>query len=355
MQLPQSNILPTNRLCRIFDKTVATYKFYWFIGILDLFVKEGKTKIHIWDLMVEMVVNAWYPVCYFHLSFGKSESLFDAIMGIQQTYQIPINISSTDLRKWLHNHKEDILPWLRFLPINVPYRFLRPWIDTSDDNAVVERSLFFENGCPYKLIKDGKILMDIELNPAWLDYLTQNYIILKEFAFWNLNIFLQIRNPNVPNIPNKIIKAETRNSLSRQHDFWNFVMGHGCAVRCIYTNKELSVGGYDLDHFIPWSFVSHDLIWNLIPADGSINSSKSDKLPDLRTYLQPLAIMQQNAVKTCLSYNFRGQVLEDYLSLGCTPQDLAEMNKGQLFDCFARTFAPMHQIATNMGFEQWRM
>ena len=34
MQLPQSNILTTKYLNRVFDKTVATYKYYWFRGDL---------------------------------------------------------------------------------------------------------------------------------------------------------------------------------------------------------------------------------------------------------------------------------------------------------------------------------
>lgn len=30
MLIPQSNILTTRYLNRVFDKTVATYKYYWF-------------------------------------------------------------------------------------------------------------------------------------------------------------------------------------------------------------------------------------------------------------------------------------------------------------------------------------
>ena len=121
----------------------------------------------------------------------------------------------------------------------------------------------------------------------------------------------------------------------------------------IYTDVPLHKGGYDLDHFIPWSFVSHDLIWNLLPANGSINSSKSDKLPNLDKYLPRLATMQQQAVQTCLRHDFRGKIMEDYLSLGCTLPEFAAMNKGDLLECFRRTYAPMHQIALNMGFEPW--
>ena len=119
MQLPQSKILTTNRLNGIFNKTVATYKFYWFIGILDLYVKKDMSRMNIWDIMVEMVVNAWYPVCYFHLSFGKSDSLSDAIDSLQRVYDIPINISQAELRKWLYEHKNDteVRATLKFLPL----------------------------------------------------------------------------------------------------------------------------------------------------------------------------------------------------------------------------------------------
>ena len=72
-------------MSRIFTHTTATYKFYWFIGILDLYIRKKKTRINAWDIMIEMVANAWYPACYFHLSFGKSESLYNAITVIQKS------------------------------------------------------------------------------------------------------------------------------------------------------------------------------------------------------------------------------------------------------------------------------
>nr|WP_238383860.1 HNH endonuclease domain-containing protein [Olivibacter domesticus] len=32
-----------------------------------------------------------------------------------------------------------------------------------------------------------------------------------------------------------------------------------------------------MERFIPYSFVSHDQIWNLIPSNNSFNISKSNK------------------------------------------------------------------------------
>ena len=355
MQIPQSQILTTRHLNRVFDKTVATYKFYWFLGILDLFVKQGKTKMNVWEIMISMVANAWYPVNYFRLSFGKSESLYEAILALQRENNIPINIGIKDLIILLQalTQRPEIRKQLNFLQLNVPFRFLRPWIDTSDDREMVKRSQTFENGCLYKLEKENGTLW-IELNPIWLTYLQENYDILSSFAYWGLTNFLQVRNPNVPNIPNKLIKKEERNSLSAQRKFWNTAINAGLEVRCLYTNKLLVEREYDLDHFIPWSFVSHDLLWNLMPADSSINSSKSNKLPDLYLYLPTLAEAHQAALRINLEKGKQDKLLEDYLSLGFTPQEIVQMNQERLLDCFSQTFTPMNQIALNMGFESWK-
>ena len=355
MQIPQSQILTTRYLNRVFDKTVATYKYYWFLGILDLYVKQGKTRMNVWEIMISMVANAWYPVNYFRLSFGKSESLYEAILTLQRENNIPINIGVSDLTDMLHlmAQRPEIRKQLNFLQLNVPFRFLRPWIDTSDDREMVKRSQTFENGCLYKLVKEDGTLW-VELNPSWLVYLQENYDILSSFAYWGLTNFLQVRNPNVPNIPNKLIKKEERNSLSAQRKFWNIAINGGQEVRCLYTNKVLEERDYDLDHFIPWSFVSHDLLWNLMPADSSINSSKSNKLPDLNLYLPKLAEAHQAALRINLEKGKQVKLLEDYLSLGHTPQDLVKMDREHLLDCFYQTFTPMFQIAQNMGFESWK-
>lgn len=355
MKIPQSDILTTNRLGRIFKSTSATYKFFWFISILQIHVKTDDIKINAWNLAIRMVANAWYPIHYFRLSFGKSDSLFGIVTELQRITKIPIDAKRDVVIRELEERLDDeqIKGQLNTLLINVPYRFLSPWITYVSDGDTIRRSQILQNGCLYSLHKEEDDFF-IELNPAWNDYLHNHYGILMDFAYWNLTLFLQVRNPNVPNIPNKLIKSETRNSLTNQHNYWDFVMSHGLQVNCIYKDTLLAVGNYDLDHFIPWSFVSHDLIWNLIPADGSINSSKSDKLPMLGIYLPKLALMQQKAIKVCLTHDYRGKkILEDYLSLGYTPQELADMDVEHLNDCFMRTYSPMNQIALNMGFETW--
>lgn len=355
MNIPQDNILPINRLSHVFDKTVATYKFFWFISILQIHAKESKLRMNAWDIIIRMVANSWYSVHYFKLSFGKSDSLFQIVLELHLLTHIPIDANVEDVIEGLSNSFDlpGVRQQLKILTNNVPYRFLRPWIDTSDDRAVMERSLKLENDCLYALHKEGNEMF-VELNPCWDSYLHQHYSILVDFAYWNLVLFLQKFNPNVPNIPNKLIKPLERTSLKKQHDFWNAIIDIDGPRHCIYTGQTLYKDNYDLDHFIPWSFVSHDLLWNLIPSDGSINSSKSNKLPVLDEYLPKLADMQHQALKVAMHSDKRFSVLDDYMSLGYTPAEFAEMSSDDFLTIYEKTFNPISQIALNMGYEVWK-
>ncbi|WP_300729826.1 HNH endonuclease domain-containing protein [uncultured Bacteroides sp.] len=355
MNIPQSTKLTTGCLSRVFNNTVATYKYYWFISILKIHARQKDLHISIWDIIISMIANAWYPVKYFRLSFGKSDSISNAIMQLCGILDIG-NESEREIEARLHRALHDdprIKPLLRVFTMNVPFRFLSPWIKTSDDREMVRRSQTFENGCLYSLQRiEGEWYID--LNPAWDTYLTEHTAILTDFAYWNLTLFLQVRNPNVPNIASKLIRPEQRNALTRQRNFWNTVIEADGPMECIYTGKKLQVRTFDLDHFIPWSFVSHDLLWNLLPADPSINSSKSDKLPELDVYLAKLAKVQQKALQTYVRLGKSDNLLEDFLSMGCTAQELIEMDENHLIETYRKTFVPMEQIALNMGFEPWQ-
>ena len=47
------------------------------------------------------------------------------------------------------------------------------------------------------------------------------------------------------------------------------------------------------------------------------------------------------------------KIMEDFLSLGYTAKELADMDDVRFREIFERTFNPINQIALNMGFETW--
>ena len=350
MKLPENIVLPVTRLSRVFNNTSATYKFYWFVSLLDIVVKERKTKMSFWEIIAGMVAESWYPIHYFKLSFGKSDSLYVQSMALQQELNITIDANKDRIKRILLDNIDNsrVKSLLRVFTLNVPYRFLSPWITYTTDNDVVSRSQRFENNCLYAL--NGET---IELNPIWSDYLIEHNVILRDFAFWNLAVFLQKRNPNVPDVPSKLIKPILRDSLTRQHRFWDSYIETVGSIRCIYTDKPLVVRDYDLDHFIPWSFVSHNLLWNLLPADSSINSSKSNNLPLLDKYLKPYATLHYEALKTLYPKKPNDKIFEDYLTVYDSVPELIRLTDKDFYNVFQRTFSPMVQIAENMGFNYW--
>ena len=78
MQLPSDHKVDVGKLSAVFNSTSASYKFYWFLAILDA-IEDGKTEITKHELFARMIANAWYTVNYFQVSFGKQDKIQAAL------------------------------------------------------------------------------------------------------------------------------------------------------------------------------------------------------------------------------------------------------------------------------------
>lgn len=341
MQLPESNGLPVNLLAACFNKTSATYKYYWLLSILQS-IENGCLIIPKRELFARMISNAWFTVNYFHVSFGKQDLIQDAVRAINEIEKISIDEKREAVfQKLLTTKKIETERQLWHFNNNVPHWFLSPWFSKMGKAEIYLASKSFSQKCLYALHVD-----EIQVNPEWESYLTSNAKLLKDFCYWNLCLFLQAKNPNVPDIPNKLIKPATRNNLAKQRtQFWDLVLREVGSVNCIYTNKKLVVGEYAVEHFIPYSFVSHDLIWNLIPADKSFNISKSDRLPAIDKYFDLFFSLQKTAIEIVSIKSPNCKMLEDYLTI------FPDLKTSFTKDKFLQTVQPLITIASNNGFE----
>lgn len=339
MQLPYDDKVDTARLSSCFKNTSATYKFYWFLAILEV-VETGKDRITKLELFSRMIANAWYTVNYFHVSFGQQDKIQDAVQFLKEKEQINIDERKENLIALLqHSSDKEIRTQLKHFDNNVPHKFLSPWLGTADKNTIYTLSQHGQNYPPYALYKNELIVQ-----PYWSDYFKRNSGILKDFCYWNLCLFLQSRNPNVPDIPNKLKRPEKRNSLSKHKSaFWDIVIRELKGIQCIYTGKELTIGGYAVEHFVPFQFVAHDQMWNLIPADPLFNSSKGDKLPSLDHYFDGFYELQKEGIRIVLKNKPENRFVEDYLTVFKT----LEISKDQYRECIE----PMITIAHNNGFQ----
>lgn len=354
--LPDSDSLNVQALSALFKNTSASYKFYWFLSLLDAVARQGKSTVSADELTAGMIAKAWYPLNVFKLSFGIFDSLGKVVSEVLQTTELSAKTNEIELREAILERMATDTKFrqtVRQLQKCVPFKLLSPWTGSKSDADIVRASAdFASTGILYELIRERGTLT-VRVHDAWVPYLVANYTVLRDFAYWNLLGFVQQRNPLIPNIADKLVQSGVRASLANQKKFWDTAMNAGAVINCIYTGREMSPGDYDLDHFLPWSFVAHDQLWNLTPSDASINSSKSDKLPILDCFLEKLVAQQQDAVRAVLKKGSNLKVLDDFLSLGFTPQQMAEMEFATLMESYTETFVPLEQIARNTGFEIW--
>jgi len=186
------------------------------------------------------------------------------------------------------------------------------------------------------------------LNSVWIKYFQANQQVLRGFAYWHLVKFLQRNNPNVPGIPGKLFRQEKR-SLSAATSFWKEFIKDRSGFRCIYSGEWVTPSSkFSVDHFLPWSFVVHDQLWNLIPTPKMVNSSKSDLLPDWDRYFTPFSESQFEAVQYHASRKGGEKTLEDYL--GLFPHDIRTIKFDTFQERLKEQLFPQFQIARNMGF-----
>ncbi|MDC7994028.1 HNH endonuclease domain-containing protein [Altibacter sp. HG106] len=328
-----------SKISSVFNNTSATYKFYWFWSILES-VENGTKTIGKKELFAKMLALSWYTVNYFHISFGKQDLIQNAIYSVREIENLPIDTRQNKILNTLinSNNKSTVSTLLHF-DNNVPHKFLSPWLGTGSKKIVYELSLDKSKNAPYSLFKDNIIIDD-----DWFIFFQLNLGVLKSFCYWHLSLFLQSRNPSVPEIPNKIQRPIIRGNLTNhKRKYWDIVLNELGYIKCIYTQKELIVGEYIIEHFIPHQFVAHDLMWNLIPAESSFNSTKSAKLPSFDKYFDDFYALQKEGFEIVQKSKPKNKFLQDYLTIF----PLLNFDRSR----FEEFIQPMLTIAHNNGFE----
>lgn len=294
---PQAGI-DTTAFSETLSDTDTSYKFLWLLSFLEILERRNydvARPVLFNEIFLTVLKLAKEPLFRFNLSFGASDKLHHHISAMEDTGGLMWETENPAMENRAFQNA------CAKLSINVPYRWIRPFIkeEVQDAGGITKNKKKFnlaviralsgkfggDSPPPYRIEPDMK---SIVFHSLWADYFRRNAEIIKGWCLWNFARYLQARNPNIPAVINKITAAgESSRRLQKQREFWELVMKN-TGVNCIYSGKPLARDNYALDHYVPWSFVGHDNLWNLIPALPSANSSKSDNLPDGR-YLGALA------------------------------------------------------------------
>ena len=326
--LPHSDSLDIQTLSRLFDRKTTSYKLIFFYSLLEITKKnlfDSNQVINLQDLNVDMLVNSWYPHSVFRLSFGYQDTIANKLDELQIEIDKPLlKVTQNDkqiLREMIaeklkengaeKSNKKDLRRYFPFRLIRPFFPELRGIEDAKANQEVANLSIsLFDSRRPiYKFTED---LKSIILHPDWANYFQRNYVIVHGWVIWNLISYMQGKNPNSPGIANKIFPPlGERGSLQGQTKYWKEVLRQAPDIRCIYSDLIIAENDLSLDHYLPWSFVAHNNLWNLIPTPKSINSSKSNRIPD-QIYFEKMTELHYIGVRESRK-SFPGKMWRSYM------------------------------------------
>ena len=162
--------------------------------------------------------------------------------------------------------------------------------------------------------------------------------------------WLQNNNPEVLGLVYKLTPTEEKvRKLKKVRDLWQDIM-EVQEIRDVFTGQPVKKKKYDIDHFIPWSFVMNDELWNLMPMDASLNSSKSNRLPKWNPFFQNFAqnqyLMYQMIYDDMGIYNrFKGCYKDNLHSIWAGQELYRKGNSKEMFyNILEKNMIPFSEI-----------
>ncbi len=353
------------------------YKFYWLEAIVDL-ISEGITETTFNEVINEMIANAWYSVLEFHIHLSGivlgevKDGLERAVLKLSDISGLSANASKVEIKNKIKEFDKELKDEKEQLTNMVPYRALAGFFNKFDETADWESTRrmisYIErvnkvNILPYTLGNSSKLNKEIYFNPSWIKMIQDNTVSILGWIQFEKVKWLQNNNPEVPGLVYKLAPMDEKmRKLNAVRKLWNAVLSLE-PVADVFTGKQIDIKQYDVDHFIPWSFVMNDELWNLMPMDSSLNSSKSNKLPEWDPFFIRFA---NNQFKLCKMINDTNRPVVHKLFEACYKDNIHSIwanqelyrpgNTSEEFEhILEKNMRPVYDSARRQGYELWKI
>ena len=351
------------------------YKFYWLEAIVQL-IAEGVKETTFDAVIDEMICNAWYSVREFHIHLSGMQldgqirdGLERAVLRLSELSDLPANASKVEVKNAIKDYATELKTAKEQLTNMVPYRALAGFFEKAEETAVwgsvrkmtayIERINKEVVLLPYTLGESSKLKKEIHFQPSWMEMIQDNTVAIIGWIQYEKVKWLQNNNPEVPGLVYKLAPMDEKmRKLGNVRKLWEAVL-ELCEVRDVFTGEAVVSMQYDVDHFIPWSFVMNDELWNLMPMDSSLNSSKSNRLPKWEPFFTRFADNQY------MLYRFIHENEGIYkLFEGCYRDNLHSIWAGQelyrkgnsqeeFYNILQKNMRPVYDSARRQGYEIW--
>ena len=351
------------------------YKFYWLEAIVQL-IAADVTETTFDAIIDEMIANAWYSVREFHIhlsgvqSDGKvRDGLERAILRLSTLSDLPANASKVEIKNAIKKHNSELKKYKEQLTNMVPYRALAGFFakegDTVDWGSTVRMTAYIRQFSkektllPYTFGDSSKLKKQVYFEPEWIKMIQDNTVSILGWIQYEKVKWLQNNNPEVPSLVYKLAPLDEKTrKLGNVRKLWNGIL-EIIEIRDVFNNEPIIFREYDVDHFIPWSFVMNDELWNLMPMDSSLNSAKSNRLPKWNLYFERFAHNQYLMYelvneKPGLHKLFESCYRDNLHSIWAGQELYRPGNSREVFyDTLQKNMRPVYDSAKRQGYEMW--
>lgn len=349
------------------------YKFFWLEAIVNL-VNQNITETTMGDIIDEMIANAWYSVVEHHIHLSGLvkgdvvDGLERAVNHLQQESKLTSSASKSEIKDAIKEYNKEIRTEKTQLTNMVPYRALASFFDNHKAKVnwekriqLIEYIQHFDKTTaklPYVFGEGSGLDRKVIFNPDWIQMINDNTVEILGWIQYEKLKWLQNNNPEVPGLVYKLRPGDNVRKLDKVRNLWNAVVG--CTeIHDIYSNKIIVPNDYDIDHFVPWSFVMNDELWNLMPIDSALNNSKRNNLPDWDLFFEGFADNQYKMFKLVNELSGIHTLFEkcykDNLHSIWAQQDLYKSGNNQdaFYSVLSKNMKPIYDSAKRQGYSKW--
>ena len=250
---------------------------------------------------------------------------------------------------------------------NVPYKalsgFANRYSERIDLNSSAGRMMAYynringiESPLPYTFGEQKGLERKIIFHESWIKMIQDNMVAILGWIQYEKVRWLQNNNPEVPGLVYKLAPLDDKmRKLGHVRKLWEGVLDMTSIVD-VFKNEP-----YDVDHFIPWSFVMNDELWNLMPMDSSLNSSKSNRLPQWDKFFMRFALNQYTMYelvheKAGIRKLYESCYRDNLHSIWASQELYRKGNsREEFYGILERNMRPVYDSARRQGYEVWML
>ncbi len=212
---------------------------------------------------------------------------------------------------------------------------------------------------PYTIGTSNGLEREIFVSDRWASMIKDNAVSILGWIQYEKVRWLQNCNPEVPGLVYKLAPLDDKvRKLKHVHEIWDAVIE--ChPIRDVFNHALITGNSYDVDHFVPWSFVMNDELWNLMPMDSSLNSKKSNKLPPWEPFFERFAynqfILYESIHEKPSVHRLFENCYRDNLHSIWADQELYRKGntKEEFINILQKNMQPVYDSARRQGYEIW--